>query len=647
MSSSDDEAVKPTVDDSKSLYSTGKQGILTSAVKPEEKDIHSKTNQPTMSDLPSNDLLDPRQTCDRSSPPRRYDSGLPTTDERHLLQIGVRSVGYGVEASGRRLGSSGDESNMLSSDDEFEETSYRESSDDEFDETPYREKLIERIVHFREVAEEAMDIMDRLCELPDGRKTRRYLKLYKLFLECEENELICWTILRELDLNKDSSELYYDQTVFGDTGLVRECDEYSDIFEEEEDGEGYSLDALLFEIQQIEADAAREQQMQQSYDQQQLEVLKQLLQLYPRDSDVKYDQLWLAQQEKNQQLWLLLKQEQEEAANSRQLYNSKQNQLSSGSRVEPIKNETLADVDAVSATLLLSQNVDASCDTSLIGVRNFTSDHSDIVVVDDECNIDKRFTTPVEDAKVKIQELQILQSEFIEPCDFVNARRDTGKDESVDSTEQGDNDVSEEFDNGSEDDDEDNLLYLLDGLADRKVEMIRESYQVAREHNAASAERNKQYHDVGVCPKVYKPGLWVYYDTSRRYEGRSPKLKEMYTGPFMVIKEVGPVNVVIQQSRRSKPFVVHVDKLKPCLAETPPSWLTDDNTMSLEKNPDDGPDPVEFAELLGLVDAEVTEPVPGVVEDAVQRTDPEDLDEKMSSRPRRIVRRPRHLADFV
>ena len=94
----------------------------------------------------------------------------------------------------------------------------------------------------------------------------------------------------------------------------------------------------------------------------------------------------------------------------------------------------------------------------------------------------------------------------------------------------------------------------------------------------------------------------------RCYVGRSPKLKKMYTGPFMVIKEIGPVNVVIQQSRRSKPLVVHVDKLKPCLAETPPSWLTDDNVESEEKSSDDGPDPEEFAELLGLVDAEVTEP---------------------------------------
>ena len=43
-----------------------------------------------------------------------------------------------------------------------------------------------------------------------------------------------------------------------------------------------------------------------------------------------------------------------------------------------------------------------------------------------------------------------------------------------------------------------------------------------------------------------------------------------------------------------------MDKLKPCLAETSPSWLTGDNVESEEESPDDGPDPEKFAELLGL-----------------------------------------------
>jgi len=33
------------------------------------------------------------------------------------------------------------------------------------------------------------------------------------------------------------------------------------------------------------------------------------------------------------------------------------------------------------------------------------------------------------------------------------------------------------------------------------------------------------------------------------------------------------VNVVLQRSQRSKPFVVHVNKLKKCMGVTPVSWL--------------------------------------------------------------------------
>jgi len=47
----------------------------------------------------------------------------------------------------------------------------------------------------------------------------------------------------------------------------------------------------------------------------------------------------------------------------------------------------------------------------------------------------------------------------------------------------------------------------------------------------------------------------------------------MYTGPYLIVRAVEPVNSVIQKSPRSKPFVVHMDKLKRCFCSTPTSWL--------------------------------------------------------------------------
>jgi len=41
----------------------------------------------------------------------------------------------------------------------------------------------------------------------------------------------------------------------------------------------------------------------------------------------------------------------------------------------------------------------------------------------------------------------------------------------------------------------------------------------------------------------------------------------------MIIRKIEPVNFVLQRSPKSKPFVVHVNKIKKCLSETPVSWV--------------------------------------------------------------------------
>jgi len=55
----------------------------------------------------------------------------------------------------------------------------------------------------------------------------------------------------------------------------------------------------------------------------------------------------------------------------------------------------------------------------------------------------------------------------------------------------------------------------------------------------------------------------------------------MYTGPYLITRVIAPSTAVIQRSRRSKPSVVHFDKLKPYLRDTPISWLGGDSTVNL------------------------------------------------------------------
>ena len=66
---------------------------------------------------------------------------------------------------------------------------------------------------------------------------------------------------------------------------------------------------------------------------------------------------------------------------------------------------------------------------------------------------------------------------------------------------------------------------------------------------------------------------WVWLYSPRRYSGRCPKWQRLYSGPYLVVKQLGAVNVVLQKTARTKRFVSHVDKLKRCLSATPASWV--------------------------------------------------------------------------
>ena len=77
-----------------------------------------------------------------------------------------------------------------------------------------------------------------------------------------------------------------------------------------------------------------------------------------------------------------------------------------------------------------------------------------------------------------------------------------------------------------------------------------------------------------VRTQKYKVGNWVYYFNPRKFAGRQDKWRRKFSGPFLVVKVIGPVNVMVQRTKRTRPFCTHVDKLKPFVAdEMPNSWL--------------------------------------------------------------------------
>jgi len=111
----------------------------------------------------------------------------------------------------------------------------------------------------------------------------------------------------------------------------------------------------------------------------------------------------------------------------------------------------------------------------------------------------------------------------------------------------------------------------LDEFVIEQQEKTEEAYRIAREHLHEGAQRSKRAYDARVKTSEFKVGDYVYYYCPRRYTQRSPKWQQCYTGPFRIVREIPPVNFVLQKSPRSAAFVVHTDKLKLCHSDAPAS----------------------------------------------------------------------------
>jgi len=126
-----------------------------------------------------------------------------------------------------------------------------------------------------------------------------------------------------------------------------------------------------------------------------------------------------------------------------------------------------------------------------------------------------------------------------------------------------------------------------DDYVQRQEDLAQESYRLVRDHLQTRAERRKQSYDTRVRAESFKVGEWVWYHYPRRYQQKSPKWQKNFIGPYLIVREILPVNFVLQRSRTSKPFVVHTDKIKRCYGDTPESWLPSDpiDQPAVERSP--------------------------------------------------------------
>jgi len=108
-----------------------------------------------------------------------------------------------------------------------------------------------------------------------------------------------------------------------------------------------------------------------------------------------------------------------------------------------------------------------------------------------------------------------------------------------------------------------------DFAADR-VDHLRAAFHLAREHLHAAARRRKQHYDLRARPQKFSVGARVWCLNPRPYKARYRKWQSPYCGPFEITRQLGPVTFEIRRNGNSKPWTVHIDKLKPYEAEAEP-----------------------------------------------------------------------------
>ena len=170
------------------------------------------------------------------------------------------------------------------------------------------------------------------------------------------------------------------------------------------------------------------------------------------------------------------------------------------------------------------------------------------------------------------------------------------------------------------------------------------SYAEVRETLRRSAERNKRYYDCKVKPARFAVGQWVYYFNPRKLAGKQMKWIRQYVGPYLVVRTPSALTVQIQKGPNAKPFVVHIDKVKPFTGTPPTSWIVrSPGTADVSDVSDQHVDAAETEETKSadprLRRRLESEPTPTSTQLEVYDAD----EEPVRTRPRRTIRRPKRF----
>ncbi|KAJ8946986.1 hypothetical protein NQ318_019067 [Aromia moschata] len=120
---------------------------------------------------------------------------------------------------------------------------------------------------------------------------------------------------------------------------------------------------------------------------------------------------------------------------------------------------------------------------------------------------------------------------------------------------------------------EENQERSLPEFVDNLRERMDQIHRFAREKLKIHSDKMKQRLDTTSTETAFKPGDAVWLYAPKRTKGKSPKLQSNWEGPYTIIRKINDLVYRIQLSPRSKPKVVHLERLTRYTGHNPPDWF--------------------------------------------------------------------------
>ena len=126
-------------------------------------------------------------------------------------------------------------------------------------------------------------------------------------------------------------------------------------------------------------------------------------------------------------------------------------------------------------------------------------------------------------------------------------------------------------------------IHCMTEYVEALAEKLETVHDLARENIQLSSNRQKKYYDHKAQLKQFNQGEAVWLHNPARKKGISPKLTRQWEGPYTVVTRLSDVTYRIQLSARSKPKIVHFNKLKLYVGWDKPTWFNKE--VDIPQNP--------------------------------------------------------------